>query len=197
MFKRIYFEKSGEMQYLAHRDFLRFLERLFKISDVPILYSKGFHPRPKMSFGSPISIGEEAYYEPFDIELKEHISNDLLKEKLNLKVPKGFRIIDTFDIDGKTSIVSSFNACLYEIYFEKEEEKQIIIDLLNKDTLIEERIKDGIRKIRDLKINVVSYEEKDKLVTLILNNISPNALMRMGNLDQKYIRIKRLKYLNI
>lgn len=197
MFKRIYFEKSGEMQYLAHRDFLRFLERLFKISDVPILYSKGFHPRPKMSFGSPISIGEEAYYEPFDIELKEHISNDLLKEKLNLKVPKGFRIIDTFDIDGKTSIVSSFNSCLYEIYFEKEEEKQIIIDLLNKDTLIEERIKDGVRKIRDLKINVVSYEEKDKLVTLILNNISPNALMRMGNLDQKYIRIKRLKYLNI
>ena len=32
MIKRLFFEKSGEMQYLSHRDFLRFLERLFKIS---------------------------------------------------------------------------------------------------------------------------------------------------------------------
>lgn len=197
MFKRIYFEKYGEMQYLAHRDFLRFLERLFKIADVPILYSKGFHPRPKMSFGSPISIGEEAYYEPFDIELQEIISNDLLKEKLNAKVPKGFRVLDIYDIDGKTSIVSTFNACLYEIHFEKKEELEIIEELLNRETLIEERIKDGVRKIRDLKINVVSFTVKNDIIELILNNISPNALMRMGNLDQKYIKIQRIKYLNI
>ncbi len=72
MIKRLFFEKSGEMQYLSHRDFLRFLERLFKIAGVPILYSKGFHPRPRMSFGSPISIGEEAFYEPFDLHLKEN-----------------------------------------------------------------------------------------------------------------------------
>jgi len=112
MIKRLYFEKIGEMQYISHRDFLRFLERLFKIAGVPILYSKGFHPRPRMSFGSPISIGEEAFYEPFDLDLKENIDNIELINKLNSKSPKGFKIFEVYDIDGKTSIVSSFNALL-------------------------------------------------------------------------------------
>ena len=197
MFKRLYFEKSGEMQYLSHRDFLRFLERLFKVSGVPILYSRGFHPRPKMSFGSPISIGEEAFYEPFDLELKESITNEELMNKLNSKAPKGFKILESFDIDGRTSIVSSFSSCFYEIEFEKEEEKELIIEILNKDSIIEERIKDGVKKIRDLKVNVVSFEAKDNKINLILNNISPNAFMRMANLDQKFIKIKRIKYLNI
>lgn len=197
MFKRLYFEKSGEMQYLSHRDFLRFLERLFKVSGIPVLYSRGFHPRPKMSFGSPISIGEEAFYEPFDLELKDTLENNELLEKLNSKAPKGFKILEAYDIDGRTSIVSSFSSCSYEIEFEKEEQMNLIFEILKKESIIEERIKDGVKKIRDLKVNVVSFEAKENRINLILNNISPNAFMRMANLDQKFIKIKRIKYLNI
>ena len=197
MIKRLFFEKSGEMQYLSHRDFLRFLERLFKIAGVPILYSKGFHPRPRMSFGSPISIGEEAFYEPFDLDLKENIDNIELINKLNSKSPKGFKIFEAYDIDGKTSIVSSFNALLYQIEFDKTNEKQLFIDLLNNEKIIETRIKNGIKKCRDLKVNLVSLKDFGDYVEIILNNISPNAFIRMIELDQKYIKIKRIKYLNI
>ena len=197
MVKRLYFEKSGEMQYISHRDFLRFLERLFKIAGIPILYSKGFHPRPRMSFGSPISIGEEAFYEPFDLDLKENIKNEDLIYKLNSKSPKGFKIIDVFDIDGKSSIVSSFNALLYQIQFDKHNEKELFINLLDNEKLIETREKNGIKKCRDLKINLVSLKDFGDYIEIILNNISPNAFIRMAELDQKYIKIKRIKYLNI
>lgn len=197
MVKRLYFEKSGEMQYISHRDFLRFLERLFKIAGIPILYSKGFHPRPRMSFGSPISIGEEAFYEPFDLDLKENIKNEDLIYKLNSKSPKGFKIIDVFDINGKSSIVSSFNALLYQIQFDKHNEKELFINLLDNEKLIETREKNGIKKCRDLKINLVSLKDFGDYIEIILNNISPNAFIRMAELDQKYIKIKRIKYLNI
>lgn len=197
MIKRLYFEKIGEMQYISHRDFLRFLERLFKIAGVPILYSKGFHPRPRMSFGSPISIGEEAFYEPFDLDLQENIDNIELINKLNSKSPKGFKIFEAYDIDGKTSIVSSFNALLYQIEFDKANEKQLFIDLLNNEKIIETRVKNGIKKCRDLKVNLVSLKDFGDYVEIILNNISPNAFIRMIELDQKYIKIKRIKYLNI
>lgn len=198
MFKRIYFKKIDDMQYLSHRDFLRFLERLFKISKVPILYSKGFHPRPKMSFGNPISIGEEAFYEPFDIELKENINNEELVRKLNLKAPLGFEILESYDIDGRTSIVSSWNACLYEVEFELPKDLEFVLELLNKDKVIEEREKNGVKKIRDLKVNVVSYEKKDgNKIVMSLSSISPNAFIRLANIDQKFIKIKRIKYLNI
>ena len=197
MVKRLYFEKSGEMQYISHRDFLRFLERLFKIAKVPILYSKGFHPRPRMSFGSPISIGEEAFYEPFDLELKENIDNAELIDRLNSKSPKGFKIFEAYDIDGRTSIVSSFNALLYHIEFDKSSERELFINLLNNETLIETREKNGIKKCRDLKINLVSLKDFGDYLEIILNNISPNAFIRMAELDQKFIKIKRIKYLNI
>lgn len=198
MFKRIYFKKTGDMQYLSHRDFLRFLERLFKISNVPILYSKGFHPRPKMSFGNPISIGEEALYEPFDIELKESIENSELIEKLNLKAPKGFEILEAYDIDGRTSIVSTFNGCLYELEFEYINDLECVLSLLNQEKVIEEREKNGINKIRDLKVNVISYEKiYDNKIEIKLSSISPNAFIRIANIDQKFIKIKRIKYLNI
>ena len=197
MIKRLFFEKSGEMQYLSHRDFLRFLERLFKIAGVPILYSKGFHPRPRMSFGSPISIGEEAFYEPFDLHLKINLDNVELINKLNSKSPKGFKIFESCDIDGRTSIVSSFNALLYHIECDKSNEKELFINLLNNEKIIETRIKNGIKKCRDLKVNLVSLKDFGDYVEIILNNISPNAFIRMVELDQKYIKIKRIKYLNI
>ena len=197
MFKRIYFRKTEDMQYLSHRDFLRFLERLFKISKVPILYSKGFHPRPKMSFGNPISIGEEALYEPFDIELKESIDNNELIKRLNFKAPKGFEILESYDIDGRTSIVSSWNACLFEIEFELTKDLESILELLNKDKVIEEREKNELKKIRDLKVNVVSYEKKyENKIEISLSSISPNAFIRIANIDQKFIKIKRIKYCN-
>ncbi len=198
MFKRIYFRKIEDMQYLSHRDFLRFLERLFKISKVPILYSKGFHPRPKMSFGNPISIGEEAFYEPFDIELKENIDNKELIDKLNLKSPKGFELIEAKDIDGRTSIISSFNACLYELEFEFINDLENILQILSQEKVMEEREKNGVKKIRDLKVNVISYENKgENKLEMILSSISPNAFIRIANIDQKFIKIKRIKYLNI
>ena len=197
MIKRLFFEKSGEMQYLSHRDFLRFLERLFKIAGVPILYSKGFHPRPRMSFGSPISIGEEAFYEPFDLHLKINLDNVELINKLYSKSPKRFRVFESCDIDGRTSIVSSFNALLYHIEFDKSNEKELFINLLNNEKIIETRIKNGIKKCRDLKVNLVSLKDFGDYVEIILNNISPNAFIRMVELDQKYIKIKRIKYLNI
>lgn len=197
MHKRLYFEKSREMQYLSHRDFLRFLERLFKISSIPIVFSKGFHPRPKMSFGSPISIGEEAFNEPFDIEISEYLENTILMDTLNSKSPKGFKILTCADIDGRTSIVSSFNSVLYELEFENPKEQNIFLNIIAQDNVLETRIKDGVKKIRDLKINVVSCESLGNKIKLVLNNISPNAFIRIGELDQKNIKIKRIKYLNI
>ena len=86
---------------------------------------------------------------------------------------------------------------LYHIEFDKSNEKELFINLLNNEKIIETRIKNGIKKCRDLKVNLVSLKDFGDYVEIILNNISPNAFIRMVELDQKYIKIKRIKYLNI
>lgn len=198
MRKRIYFEKKGEMKYISNFDLARFLERLFKISGVPIEYTEGFSPRPKMSFGNPLSIGEEANFEPFDVSLLGNDDNEKIKEKLNSKVPRGFKILMVEDIDRKSAIVDDFGAIEYEILFEDSADRGIFVELINRDEIIEEKKdKKGRIKRRNLKEKVVSWSFFGEGLNIVLENISPNAYFRMLELDMTKIIIKRLRYVNI
>ena len=197
MIKRIYFEKKDEMKYISHRDFLRFLERLFKISKLDIEYSNGFHPRPRMSFGKPISIGEEVSLEPMDILFKKKFTNESIISNLNRNSSKGFKVLDSIDIDGKSSIISTFNSLLYHIEFINKNDKDKFIDFLSSEKIIETREKNKRLQYRDLKVNLVSIKDVSaNSVEIILNNVSPNSFIRLSKINVENIIIKRIKYLN-
>lgn len=197
MRKRLYFEKNGEMKYISNLDLARFLERLFKISGVSLEYTAGFSPRPKLSFGNPISIGEEACFEPFDATISDGIENESIMLRLNKKVPKGFKILKVEDIDKKSTIAGDFDGIEYDIFFEEESDKMNFINLLNQDEIIEEKNKKGRIKRRNLKEKVVSCSSHGDSIRLVLENISPNAYFRLLDMDMTKIMIKRLRYVNI
>ncbi len=87
--KRIFFNKNGDMIYISHLDLLRLFERIFRKSGIKLKHSEGFTPRPKISLASPISLGEEAYNEPMDVEFLDDIQNEELLSKMNLNSPAG------------------------------------------------------------------------------------------------------------
>ncbi len=197
MKKRVYFEKLEEMKYISNLDLLRFLERLFKITNIKLEYSKGFNPRPKISFGNPISIGEEAYYEPFDIDLVEDMDSDEILNRLNAKVPKGFKVLQVEDRVTKGSITKDFSAIEYNIVFEENKDKNLFESLLNQKEILEKKEKRGKVKERNLKEKVVSYGIDGNKISLILDNISPNAYFRMVDIDMSKVIIRRMRYVNI
>ncbi len=197
MKKRVYFEKLEEMKYISNLDLLRFLERLFKITNIKLEYSKGFNPRPKISFGNPISIGEEAYYEPFDIDLVEDMDSDEILNRLNAKVPKGFKVLQVEDRVTKGSITKDFSAIEYNIVFEENNDKNLFESLLNQKEILEKKEKRGKVKERNLKEKVVSYGIDGNKISLILDNISPNAYFRMVDIDMSKVIIRRMRYVNI
>ena len=119
MKKRVYFDKFGEMKFISHLDLLRFFDRLLKKSQIPVKYSQGFHPRPKMSFGSPISLGTEAYNELMDFELETPMSNEEVFDRLNSSNVVGFRVNKVEDVIGKSSIMEEYTIMVYEIESEE------------------------------------------------------------------------------
>lgn len=197
MKKRIYFKKIDEMKYISHLDFLKFLERLFKIASVKISYSNGYNPKPKFSFGNPISIGEEALYEPFDIEISEKISNTNLIKKLNSKAPKGFEILKVEDISLKNSISKDFNAIKYEISFNDLEDVNVFSKLLEQDKILDKKEKNGRIVVRSLSEKILFWNQKEDTFNIILENVSPNAYLRLANIKAEKLTIKRLRYMNI
>lgn len=194
MKKRIYFDKDGDMKYISHLDTIRFLERLFKKADIKVRFSEGFHPRPKMSFGNPVSLGVEAYNEVMDLELVEEMDNDLLLAKMNEHSPEGIRFNKVEEVPRKASIVSDFEIMIYEI---KGEEEVIarIVDILSQDEIIEERIKRGKPQKRNLKEKLVDYRLEDsKTLYLEVKNSSPKAFLDMADVQQIDVDMKKLGY---
>ena len=66
---RIRFTKHGKVRFTSHRDIARIWERAVRRAELPIAYTEGFSPRPKMHFGLALSTGHESDAEYLDIDL--------------------------------------------------------------------------------------------------------------------------------
>ncbi|MBZ4683580.1 MAG: hypothetical protein PWP46_877 [Fusobacteriaceae bacterium] len=195
MRKRLYFEKKDEMIYISHLDTIRLMERLFKISGIELEFSQGYHPRAKISFGNPISVGEISLREPMDVVLKNNIEKEILLKKLNEKAPKGLKFIDVEELNSKGSIMSEYEKVEYEIEFIEDKYFEVFKELLNQNEIIEIKEKKGgkIQK-RNLKEKIEFVKFLDKKVQLILKNLSPNALLRLAKIENEFYKIIRIKY---
>lgn len=66
---RIRFAKVGKVRWTSHRDLARLWERAIRRVGLPVAYSQGFSPRPKVHFGLALSTGHESLAEYIDIDL--------------------------------------------------------------------------------------------------------------------------------
>lgn len=193
MKKRIYFDKYGEMKFISHLDLLRFFERLFNKSEIPVKYSEGFHPRPKMSFGSPISLGTEAYNEIMDFETDTEISDEEVIKRLNENAVLGFKVHKVEEVPRKSSIMEEFTNMLYEVEGTKEDMDKLE-ELFNRDEILEVREKKGKTVTRNLKERLKSFSREGNKITMEIINTSPNSYLEMVGVEQQDVQIKRLGY---
>lgn len=198
MKKRLFFNKYEEMKYISHLDLLRFMDRILRKSGIPVKYSQGFHPRPKISLGNPISLGTDAFNEAMDIELREDMTNEELFKRLNNKCVIGFEFTKVMDIDGKTSIAEEYKEMKFEIQGPGSSLEKIE-NLLGQDEIILTKEKKGKIENKDLKPRIKNYEidkEKNK-ITMILENMSPNSLLNICGVKAEDVSIKKYGMIEI
>ena len=180
MKKRITFDKYGEMRFISHLDMLRFADRLLKKAHIPMKYTQGFHPRPKISLGNPVSLGTEAFNELMDIELSEMMTNEEVMERMNSAAVPGFKVTKVETIEDKRSIVDVYTNAL-EILFNQEE-------------IIERKEKKGKISERNLGERVKDFSRVDDTINLELVNTSPNSFLILAGVDIKDIHIIKKGY---
>jgi len=79
---RLGYAKGREVRFISHLDLLRELERSFRRADLPVVYSEGFSPRPKLSAGPPLALGWTSEAEWIDVELAGEWPEDRLDQLL-------------------------------------------------------------------------------------------------------------------
>lgn len=86
------FTKVGKMRFISHLDLMRTFMRALRRADIPIKISQGFNPHPKLSIKRAIKLGIESQAEEASIVLKEAVSLDDFKNRLNSCLPQGIQV---------------------------------------------------------------------------------------------------------
>lgn len=90
---RIFWQKTGNAKYISHLDTQRAVTRALVRSGLPLYYTQGFNPHPKIVFALPAAIFQELYYDVFDVELAKKPPLSEAGEKLAAAMPSGMRVL--------------------------------------------------------------------------------------------------------
>ncbi len=90
----IFYSKTGLAKYFGHLELANIFIRTLKREKIPLKFSEGYHPKPKISFEDPLPIGMESLSELLYITVPENIKPESLINNLNRHLPEGLKIFD-------------------------------------------------------------------------------------------------------
>ncbi|MDP3260316.1 MAG: TIGR03936 family radical SAM-associated protein, partial [Thermodesulfovibrionales bacterium] len=105
---RVEFSKSGVLKYLSHLELVTAIFRAMRRAGIPLKYSQGFHPSPKVAFGPALGVGIAGIREYFDMEITPLFDIEYFITKMNSVLPEGLKIKDAVLIFDKEPSLSSF-----------------------------------------------------------------------------------------
>jgi radical SAM-linked protein len=89
---RLRFSKTGALRFLSHRDLLRSWSRAFRRARLPLRWTEGFNPRPKISFALALAVGIESEDEVLDLTLAHPMTPESVRQALEPELPTGIEI---------------------------------------------------------------------------------------------------------
>ncbi|MDH6110504.1 radical SAM-linked protein [Kitasatospora sp. MAP12-15] len=145
---RLRYTKRGRLRFTSHRDFQRAFERALRRSAVPMAYSAGFTPHPKVSYANaaPTGVASEAEY--LEIGLADFRDPEALRAQLDESLPDGLDIIDAVEV-RTPNFVERLEASLWEVRLvgvsEQEAARAIELFLAAENVEVERQTKNGLR----------------------------------------------------
>ncbi len=109
---RVRFRKTGSLQYISHLDLVRTMSKIIVRAGLPLWYTEGFNPKPKMAFAAPLSIGTESLCEFMDLRLSEHIDPKTAIASLNANMTDEMQATEAYYPETKFTDLKWFSYTL-------------------------------------------------------------------------------------
>ncbi|WP_329131970.1 TIGR03936 family radical SAM-associated protein [Streptomyces sp. NBC_01476] len=161
---RLRYTKRGRLRFTSHRDFQRAFERALRRADVPMAYSAGFTPHPKVSYANaaPTGVGSEAEY--LEIGLAQPRDPEQLRLLLDASLPTGLDIVDA--VEAHTSgLVERLEASVWQLRLDgvtPQEARRAVAAFLAAETVeVQRGTKNGIRTF-DCRAAVTRFDVEDE-----------------------------------
>ncbi len=169
---RILFSKTGKLKYISHLDLCRTFRAAFKRARIPIWYSQGFNPHPKMVFATTVSVGNESLCELLDIKITRPMEEGELAERLSLQLTSDIQIHKVY------TPKRGFGELMwaeYEIILERGVTESELEEALSSDMVISKRTKNGQKEenIRPLIKSAALFQNR---LTCVLSAVQSRFL---------------------
>ncbi|KKM09018.1 hypothetical protein SY88_21540 [Clostridiales bacterium PH28_bin88] len=113
---RVMFAKEGGGRFLSHLELLKTWERVLRRAGIPVAFSEGFNPHPKVNFASALAVGVESRGEYMDMDLREEMDPEEVKERLRGALPAGLRLLRVTPVPGDApALMSLLGAAAYRV----------------------------------------------------------------------------------
>jgi radical SAM-linked protein len=149
---RVRYAKRGRLRFTSHRDFARAFERALRRAAVPVAFSAGFSPHPRISYvgAAPTGVASEAEY--LELGLAARVDVDRLRAALDAALPPGLDVLECVEAGaGRGGLADRIDASAWRIELpglERAEVAGAVAAFLDRDSVEVERLtKDGRRSL--------------------------------------------------
>lgn len=198
---RLRFAKQGSMCFLSHLELLTVFTRAVSRGNVPIIFSRGFHPHPRFSFATATSVGVESGAEYMDMFVAPGVSDGEIMRRLNRVLPRGLRILESVRIDAKAPSLSTlisgtrYRVTLPELWADTL--TGLCPDFLARDECVIQRKKKGDFQSIDLRAELIELTADGATMNLVCRRGKPlefcRAITGDSALQADDIRVEKLE----
>lgn len=178
----MHYAKRGRLRFTSHRDFQRALERALRRAAVPMAYSAGFNPHPRVSYvgAAPTGVASEAEY--VEIALAERRDPDELRRALDASLPPGLDVLEVVEarVGSLPDRIDASRWSIQLVGVEAGQARTAVAAFLARDRVEVERVlKDGKRML-DARVPVVALgvveppaDDSYAILDMVVQHLTP------------------------
>ena len=165
-YMRMHYRRGDAVRFLSHLDVLRLFELALRRARIPIVFTQGFNPHPKLSFGPSLATGLTSDAEYVDLQIHENDQAPDLHERLAAQLPLGMEIIAVRRLQKKAAALAALvNRADYECRLNSRPadlklENRFQMILKEKELLVQRKKKKETRTI-DVRPYIESFKIQD------------------------------------
>ncbi len=124
---RIRFGRGEEIKFISHLDIMRLWERALRRAEIPLAYSEGFSPHPRISLAAPLPVGVTSETELMDVFVTKRVSPHWFTTVVDQQLPPGIEIFGVYQVAlTAPSLQSQVRYAEYRVEVESEKEPKNI-----------------------------------------------------------------------
>ena len=141
---RITFTKQNALRYIGHLDLHRLWERALRRASMPLSYSQGFHPQPKISLAAALPLGFSSRNEVLDVRLNEDVATEDISARLTDNLPPDIKVLDVQEVDERLPAMQTLVlSAAYDVHLTEpvdgSELKRRVEAFMDGESLVRER----------------------------------------------------------